>query len=246
MQGHSCYICKTIGPFSIHICCDRYVCLNECLDLWRSSSHPCDSCNFLPSSFLAAPRDVLSCSTNRSSSPSIASPNSIHLPHSLLVLVKSHLLNRMYKSYIETPQPYNVNTHAFNQLFAELPSFFEKVGYVSQRFFESCFTSIRVFFETNTFSMTCEHLPLVFASVTLFGLYPQSVYLDVNYAIKSDDVCQSLIDTSIVTHLRAYYGVHFDLHRLLDNSSSSSFLSRLRVLEVTKIHNDYFCSFVNL
>ncbi|KAL0241826.1 hypothetical protein GEMRC1_007061 [Eukaryota sp. GEM-RC1] len=190
MQGQSCSICNcgwatgSVVPFCIP--CDRHVCLKECYDHWRSS--------------LAIPSSLASCPTL---SPSIASSHSIHLPHSLLVLVNSHLLNYIYRPYIESPQPFRFNGHNFSQLFAKLPFFFEKVGYVSQRFFESSLSAVRVFLKETHFNDQFDLLTLLDKSSSLFLSRLQ--VLEINKRLTSDVfsyLCQYLVVNTTVIDLR--------------------------------------------
>ncbi|KAL0252048.1 hypothetical protein GEMRC1_001260 [Eukaryota sp. GEM-RC1] len=186
--------------------------------------------------------DDKSCNRHRSSPLTIShsalksnqsSSTHLYFQQSLLVLIHSHYLRRLLMSSLKRK-----HRHSLLSVIKELPSFFKNVGYVSRRFFESAFPALKVFFETNTFPMNCDDLPLIPSITSVFGAEIQSVVLEVDQSFEVEHISEL---TSIISHLKSEE-FHF-LHELLDNFSYH-FLPHLRVLDVTvKRHHDSFTSF---
>ncbi|KAL0228958.1 hypothetical protein GEMRC1_013578 [Eukaryota sp. GEM-RC1] len=88
----------------------------------------------------------------------------LHFQQSLLSLIHLHLLQRHFESSISVTQqsllsiePYSIHDN-FLRLKQETPTFYKKVGYVSQHFFESALLATKMFFQTSTFKVESEDL----------------------------------------------------------------------------------------
>ncbi|KAL0251849.1 hypothetical protein GEMRC1_001061 [Eukaryota sp. GEM-RC1] len=230
MQNRPCFICKSVASDCVVVCCNRYVCPGECLNEWRSRTYPCSSCS---SSSVSSPSLLSSFSRPSTSSlphivtPIISSPKSIHLQQSLFVLVNSHLLRHLYKPLLmQHHQPPPVKS-----LLETLFSFFKKVGYTSQRFWESAFLAIKVFFERNTVSISSKDLVLVGLFSLLFKVDVRYLFLFIDKSFRLQDIVDH---SSRISHAKIFLNRrhlspvrfrgysqnnNYILHLLLDPSS---------------------------
>ncbi|KAL0251720.1 hypothetical protein GEMRC1_000932 [Eukaryota sp. GEM-RC1] len=144
MPNRSCTVCKAKVIADIAVCCDGFVCSHKCLKDWQTSSSTCDSCNAMPSSIVSAPDLVLEPVSSSLSCKDIPNPNHIHCQQTLLVLISSHIVRSLWKSDITRDRSLRWRLRHI------LPTIFQKVGYVSQRFFESAFLGVKLFLESNT------------------------------------------------------------------------------------------------
>ncbi|KAL0239472.1 hypothetical protein GEMRC1_009580 [Eukaryota sp. GEM-RC1] len=133
-----CSVCKANVPDSIAVCCDQVVCSQKCLKDWQKSSCTCDSCNAMPSSLVSSPDLVSGSSTSSLAYQVVVQPRYVHCRRSLLVLITSHVLARLWKSDIARDRYHRRLTNI-------LPTFFTQVGYVSQRFLESALLGVNLF-----------------------------------------------------------------------------------------------------
>ncbi|KAL0251737.1 hypothetical protein GEMRC1_000949 [Eukaryota sp. GEM-RC1] len=164
-----------------------------------------------------------------------SSPKRIYLQQSLLVLIQSHYLRLLFKSARKD----NYCHRPFSHLRDILISFFQTVGYVSNRFLESSSLAVKVFFETFSRPVMMQQLPQLCYMASIFKAKVHSVCVTVDNRTLVKDIGEF---TSIITHLKSHDGCCL-LHHFLD-PSSSDFLPGLRVLEVTnKLSNDLFTSF---
>ncbi|KAL0251945.1 hypothetical protein GEMRC1_001157 [Eukaryota sp. GEM-RC1] len=149
-----------------------------------------------------------------------SSPKRLYLQQSLLVLIQSHYLKLHVKSFCSV----KVIKRPFVLLTDNLLSFFQKVGYISNRFLECSSLAVKVFLERNTFSVNIVHLSTLCYMASIFKANVNSVYATVcdRTLVKDLGKC-----TSVITHLESYDCC--ELQHFLD-PSSSDFLSRLRVL----------------
>ncbi|KAL0251276.1 hypothetical protein GEMRC1_000489 [Eukaryota sp. GEM-RC1] len=115
-------------------------------------------------------------------SESLPLPSSSHCPsdhprfqQSLLALVHLHLLRSLMKSSVST-EP-NRDLLSLQQ---QLPTFFQKVGCVSYRFFESSLLAIKMFVESNTFHVVPEDLSEICSFASFFGAEDKPVFLHVD------------------------------------------------------------------
>ncbi|KAL0232714.1 hypothetical protein GEMRC1_011461 [Eukaryota sp. GEM-RC1] len=106
------------------------------------------------------------------STPSI---KSIHCQQSLLVLINSYLLKRLLKASIEVD--YDATYFSISCLAGELFTYFQKIGHVSQHFYESAVSGLKLFFQSNTLSVCSEDLPLLSGVTSLFKARPNSIFL---------------------------------------------------------------------
>ncbi|KAL0239814.1 hypothetical protein GEMRC1_009922 [Eukaryota sp. GEM-RC1] len=244
MQNFSCSICHSLSTHSSVIFCNRFYCSKECLDQFRSSSHPSTSSNGTPSSSSSPPTALY----GRTSfiaplSASLSSPKHIHLQQSLLILVKSQLLrmkyNKLQDLHCDDVGP------AFIDFQDQVLSFFKKVGYLSNQFFKHAFYATTMFFQSNTFHVLSKHLKILSAFAAFFESEIKSIFLQVEDSFKLQDIVPY---TSIMSHVRIcldFVEVNGDSslsnsndddytmpHILLDHSSSF-FLQNLRVLDIT-------------
>ncbi|KAL0251957.1 hypothetical protein GEMRC1_001169 [Eukaryota sp. GEM-RC1] len=164
-----------------------------------------------------------------------SSPKRIYFQQSLLVLIQSHYLRLLFKSARKD----NYCHRPFSHLRDILISFFQTVGYVSNRFIESSSLAVKVFFETFSRPVMMHQLPQLCYMASIFKAKVHSVCVTVDNRTLVKDIGEF---TSIITHLKSHDGCCL-LHHFLD-PSSSDFLPRLRVLEVTnKLSNDLFTFF---
>ncbi|KAL0239689.1 hypothetical protein GEMRC1_009797 [Eukaryota sp. GEM-RC1] len=180
-------------------------------------------------------RDQCSPSAGRtmSSSPSThssrespdTSKKSIHVQQSLLILINLHLLRRLLQT--STEENHSEPCLTVVCLKRDLPTFFKKVGYVSNHFFESALLSIKVFFQTNTFAVVPKELPQLFLLTSFFGTSLPSVFLHI--LNESFNVEKFLKYSHIISGLEL---VIYD-HNYLEFLNKSSFyfphLTRLHV-----------------
>ncbi|KAL0250978.1 hypothetical protein GEMRC1_000192 [Eukaryota sp. GEM-RC1] len=113
---------------------------------------------------------------------SLPLPSSSHCPsdhprfqQSLLALVHLHLLRSLMKSSVST-EP-NRDLLSLQQ---QLPTFFQKVGCVSNRFFESSLLAVKMFVESNTFQVVPEDLSEICSFASFFGAEDKPVFLHVD------------------------------------------------------------------
>ncbi|KAL0228627.1 hypothetical protein GEMRC1_013247 [Eukaryota sp. GEM-RC1] len=108
-------------------------------------------------------------------------------------------------------------------------SFFQKFGYVSQRFFESAYLGVNLFLESNTlFTTSCDiSLQFHFLLRSYLTTEIQSVFLILESVGKIGDIIDH---TSRITGLEINDDA-IDLTDILDNSSPF-ILSRLRCIDV--------------
>ncbi|KAL0229645.1 hypothetical protein GEMRC1_013190 [Eukaryota sp. GEM-RC1] len=236
-----CYICKkaflSLETYHVTTCCDRNVC-SPCV---TSSSHQCCCYNTNPSSSL----DSITCLYSHP----IVSSKSIHLQHSLIVQVNSALLGSMFQSCVARYSKDGIP--AFIPFQAELLSFFRKVGYLSQRFFQYAFCAAAVFFQTNRFHATPKHLTILSSAASFFAVKVQSIFLEMEDSFEFDVIAEW---RSRISHLKFEFnrsdddldysdsdGLAFSdsddddyttLNHLL-NPESPNFLLRLRRLDVS-------------
>ncbi|KAL0251518.1 hypothetical protein GEMRC1_000731 [Eukaryota sp. GEM-RC1] len=103
------------------------------------------------------------------------------------------------------------------------------MGYVSRRFFESCFSAVKVFLESNNVIVHAKDLPQLSSISGFFDTEVRSIWLDLDRFIEAEDF---LNYTAIVTGLSDYNidaCSSFPLTELLE-SSSPLFLPHLKVL----------------
>ncbi|KAL0235542.1 hypothetical protein GEMRC1_002124 [Eukaryota sp. GEM-RC1] len=99
------------------------------------------------------------------------------LPRSLLVLIHHHVIrNRLNPSC--TVNGDEDSRQSLHCLMEQLPSVFQSFGFVSKRFFESCFSAVRLVFERTTLFTHYEHLPQLFTLSALFQAELRSLSLE--------------------------------------------------------------------
>ncbi|KAL0239625.1 hypothetical protein GEMRC1_009733 [Eukaryota sp. GEM-RC1] len=180
-------------------------------------------------------------------SPSlISSSNRLHFQQSLLILIQSHFLKRLLtfpdqKDDRECHPP-------LSRLIKRLYSFFEKVGFVSQHFFESSFSAVKAFLETSTLEMNFDDLVLLSSITSFFKVDPLSVVLHVFWSFEAADLRQftfSISHVIISSGLKPYFAefdesesecpfehsCYANLHKIFDKSSAF-FLPRIRRLDI--------------
>ncbi|KAL0240078.1 hypothetical protein GEMRC1_010185 [Eukaryota sp. GEM-RC1] len=151
----------------------------------------------------------------------VAHPKHIHCQQTLLVLISSHLVSNLWKSDL-------AHDRSLHRLTNILPAFFQKVGYVSQRFLKSAFLGVRVYLDSNTISISASELGLLISIVSFFKADVQSVDLNADLSFEVEEL---LDHTSRITSLEISDDVT-NLTHLLD-SSSPLFLPRLRCIDFT-------------
>ncbi|KAL0240061.1 hypothetical protein GEMRC1_010168 [Eukaryota sp. GEM-RC1] len=161
MISHSCIVCKAAVFDGIAVCCDQVVCSQKCHKHWQVFSSMCDPYNALPSSLLSSPDLVSHSITSSLACEGIAAPKTIRFQQTLLILINSYLLRTLWKSD-------TARDRSLRRIIRQLPAFMHKVGYVSQRFFESALLGLKVLFESNTFSVRSPGLPLLLSIKSYF------------------------------------------------------------------------------
>ncbi|KAL0229422.1 hypothetical protein GEMRC1_014039 [Eukaryota sp. GEM-RC1] len=161
------------------------------------------------------------------------------LQHSLLVSINIHLLRLLLIPYISVTYGYSCPLNSFK---GKLTTFINKVGYVSDRFFNSAFVAVTVFLETNTFSIEPKHLSSLFSISSLFGAEVQSVFLQVNGEFTIDHflVYSQIIsgleitvrnrnDLQFLNHSTNYFPILKQLHVSVHPSISMALFKMLKV-----------------
>ncbi|KAL0246355.1 hypothetical protein GEMRC1_007567 [Eukaryota sp. GEM-RC1] len=116
------------------------------------------------------------------------------LQQSLLVLLSSNLLRKLFKSHLSID--YDDPRCSLRCLLRHFPSCFEKVGYVSKRFFESTFLAAHLFFESNTFPVVSRDIPLLSSIAALFAANIRSIFLIDGRKFKVEDLSYSFSSIS--------------------------------------------------
>ncbi|KAL0239469.1 hypothetical protein GEMRC1_009577 [Eukaryota sp. GEM-RC1] len=181
------------------------------------------------------PDNVTSLSAISSSKPSsnasssscfvVRSPSRpMYFQQTLLTLVDVHLLNHLLASSLEwkRDEPRRSITYMMNDVL----TFFKKVGYVSDRFFESALLATNVFLQTNTFHVTPQDLPQICSFASLFGAEVRSVFPRVDGTFKVEEM---LSYSSIISGLELTVGNPNDLEFL---NKSSLFFPNLKELHI--------------
>ncbi|KAL0228901.1 hypothetical protein GEMRC1_013521 [Eukaryota sp. GEM-RC1] len=221
---NSGYICHESDADVITVCSEHNVCSPKRLNPCKSHSSNCSSAN------AAAP-------FNNKSSLSTVSSTIISVQQSLLVLINSHLLQLLWKSSInlDITDPW-LHSHRLTQ---QLVCLFQKVGYVSNRFFASLHHSIRIFFEYTTFTSAPRDLPQLSSIASHFGAQLRSIALTVRSPLVGQDIATYAPTISEVTiHIFCLRNFDFLLQ------SSSFFFSSIKLLKVFVTHVapfDLFC-----
>ncbi|KAL0236297.1 hypothetical protein GEMRC1_002879 [Eukaryota sp. GEM-RC1] len=118
----------------------------------------------------------------------------LQFQQSLLTLILSHYLRRLSKTSSEfnhcRPR------RSLRRLTEQLPSFIKKVGYVSQRFFQSSLPAVKLLFQSNTFAVVPKDLPFLSSIASFFGGEMPYVFLCVDKFFKVEDILEY---TSIVS-----------------------------------------------
>ncbi|KAL0239497.1 hypothetical protein GEMRC1_009605 [Eukaryota sp. GEM-RC1] len=149
----------------------------------------------------------------------------IRLQFSLLVLVNSHFLNRIFKFSLEEDL---WDPHLpFLLLIKKLPFFFEKLGYVSQRFFDSTYPSLQVLLETHTFPIASEQLSQLLSLASFFGANVRSLFLHVDRCFDPEALFSS---RHVISGLKLNIELTSDFNFL--NFSSPFFFPQLKRLDL--------------
>ncbi|KAL0233167.1 hypothetical protein GEMRC1_011912 [Eukaryota sp. GEM-RC1] len=157
------------------------------------------------------------------------SPSShLSFQQSLLVLIHLHFLSHLLKSSLEWDcgEP----RRALLNLKKHLPTFFNKVGYVSHHFFESALLSTKVYFQTNTFHIASSDLPQLRSFASFFGADVQSVFFHVNRTFRVEEFLRY---SPVVSGLELELENENDLEFL---NKSSFFFPLLKELHVCLRH----------
>ncbi|KAL0228914.1 hypothetical protein GEMRC1_013534 [Eukaryota sp. GEM-RC1] len=177
----SCFICTSTGFHDISICRNHFVCSPECLELWKSQNCSCLDCSDLPESITSTPQTTCEELSSLGLSLDDASSNSIHLTQTLLVLINAHLLRLLLKTFLELDPD-----HIYPPVLQELSPFFNQIGHVSQRFLQTVFPAVKLFVESNTFTMLPRDLSQFYVSSSAIGAKRQSVCLFVDDLVQEE------------------------------------------------------------
>ncbi|KAL0241130.1 hypothetical protein GEMRC1_006365 [Eukaryota sp. GEM-RC1] len=248
-MSHYCCVCKTIRPCNDSLCDnnDHYI-------------YPCNICDTSSSSYHSTAVVGPQCSESR-----YISPKSIHVPHSILVLINYHILRNVlltstkevifpdapdfhfsYSSVSESDQQ-NLDNGPFisvDRLSPELLTCIQKVGYVSRQFLESAIGGVQVFLESNTVRVFSQQLPFIVSLSSFFKCEIKSVFLTLRSSFEVQDIIKY---TSIISHLKVPF---FRELLLILNPSSPQFLPHLLRLDIEKKRSDdsfgVFCEFLTI
>ncbi|KAL0238463.1 hypothetical protein GEMRC1_012936 [Eukaryota sp. GEM-RC1] len=144
---------------------------------------------------------------------------------SILSLISLHLLKRLLNCSLDIYH-YDPLTSLL-RLKQELPTLFEKVGYVSQRFFDSTFAAMKFFFESNRFPITPQDLPIHYSLASLFKAEVESFYVWEKNSLNLIELapyCNSIIGVTC--------GAKKDDDLDFLNCSSTFYFSRLKELDL--------------
>ncbi|KAL0251961.1 hypothetical protein GEMRC1_001173 [Eukaryota sp. GEM-RC1] len=143
------------------------------------------------------------------------SPRSIHVEQSLLVHINSHLLRVLFKYSLCVD--YDVPDRPFRRLREELPVFFEKIAYVSQRFFESALYSVKHFFQSNTLPIVSNDLLLLTLFSSLFKADTSSILFHITDSTEVEDIIghsQIVSGLNFIVSMDDYFLTKFTFTRL--------------------------------
>ncbi|KAL0239966.1 hypothetical protein GEMRC1_010074 [Eukaryota sp. GEM-RC1] len=168
-----------------------------------------------------------SCLSSNSSPPDCHSfyppSNHLYFQQSLLIVIHVHSLRLLLRS-LKTRRSRRTLLLKFKQL---LPTFCDKVAYVSHHFCESARLSIKIFLQSSTFHVTPKDLPQLCSLASHFGVDVQSVFLHVNGNFYVGDFLNySHIVSGLEFVLKSPNGLGFV-------KNSSLFFPRLKQLDVT-------------
>ncbi|KAL0239573.1 hypothetical protein GEMRC1_009681 [Eukaryota sp. GEM-RC1] len=135
----------------------------------------------MPSSLLFVP-DPVSVSLS-SPCEDMAETKCVYLQQSLLVLINSHLLRTFSKFDLR-------GDLSLPHLIRRLPNFFQKVGYVSQRFLESALLGVKTFLDCNTISTS--HFFSSSSISSFFKSDVQSVCLNIDESFQIEEFLATL------------------------------------------------------
>ncbi|KAL0229676.1 hypothetical protein GEMRC1_009703 [Eukaryota sp. GEM-RC1] len=148
----------------------------------------------------------------------------LRLQQSLLALIHLHLLNRYLESALKLNE--SESRRPFVNLKMELPTFFNKVGYVSHRLFESASLSVKMFVESAMFHVLPEELASFCSFATHFGVVTPSVFL---YVYSNFSVTELLGYSHVLSGLELTLEHHNDLEFL---NKACKYFPRLKQLHV--------------
>ncbi|KAL0251369.1 hypothetical protein GEMRC1_000582 [Eukaryota sp. GEM-RC1] len=144
-------------------------------------------------------------SLSSTSSTTIYPSQPLHFPQSLLILIKYHLLRRLYLSHRTTN--HTDSHHMLRSLINLFPSFFTDIGFTSQRFFDSAVSAIKLLFESTIFQILPNHLTTLTSIASVFDAQPRSVMLEVTRSSKVEEfapfttiICGLFLDTDTFTN----------------------------------------------
>ncbi|KAL0239622.1 hypothetical protein GEMRC1_009730 [Eukaryota sp. GEM-RC1] len=185
----------------------------------------------------------ISSSNPSSDSPSSARfsydhpPNNLNVQQSLLVLIHLHFLGERLKSSLKwIHHSLRRPLHCFME---DLLKYFQKVGYVSPRFFESVHLATKVFFQRNTFHVNPKDLPQLSSAASFFGAEPKSIFLHIQWTFKAGEF---LNYSPSISGLELHLRYHNDLEFL---NKSSLYFPRLKQLHVC-VHGSIYVAFIEL
>ncbi|KAL0241473.1 hypothetical protein GEMRC1_006708 [Eukaryota sp. GEM-RC1] len=164
----------------------------------------------------------------------VGSSEPLCLPESILSLINLHLLDLLLNCSLDRYQ--SDPRIPLSRLKQELPTLFEKVGYVSQSFFKCVLATMKDFFESNCFPTVSQDLPLQSSLACFFGSEVQSVYLWDYVAPKLEDLVPYC---NIITGISVGIDKDNDLDFL--NSFSPFYFSRLKELDLF-FHKSSICT----
>ncbi|KAL0251998.1 hypothetical protein GEMRC1_001210 [Eukaryota sp. GEM-RC1] len=106
----------------------------------------------------------------------------LHFQHSLMVSIQVHFLRILLNAFpISSYLPFpNLSRVPLTHFLEALPCFFNKIGYVSTRFFKCSLSTIGFFFDCATFDLAAEDLELLQSLAKFFKSDVSLLYLRVH------------------------------------------------------------------
>ncbi|KAL0243382.1 hypothetical protein GEMRC1_005943 [Eukaryota sp. GEM-RC1] len=156
--------------------------------------------------------------------PSPLSTAPVRLQQTLLVLMNSHLLKHLMLTHSDE----KTGVHVYSVLYVlKTPHrSIQRVAYVSKRFLDSIYLSVKLFFETTTFLAIPKELPTLSSIATHFGATIHSISLKSYTSFEPQDLLNHL---HVISCLE-FSSQNLDLNFITE--SSPFFLPSLKQLKV--------------
>ncbi|KAL0238397.1 hypothetical protein GEMRC1_012870 [Eukaryota sp. GEM-RC1] len=174
----------------------------------------------------------------------ISVSKTVQLQQTLLDFISFHLLEHILNLPLKVD--HDNPRHHLHSITETLSIFFSKVGFISDRFFDSAFTAVQVFFNTHTFPIVSSDIALLSSLSSFFASDLRPFFLIARGSIEDDHIKGR---TPLIhgLYLHVYGWQHFTL-QFLDPTyyRNLGYLKRLDVNMSSASSFDFFCqSFLN-